>query len=49
MITDIEVKNGHRIAIIQNDEILITDTQSALDLIATMNYEHEAMSSMINY
>ena len=33
----IDVKNG--IAIIRSDEVLITDAQSALDLLATVRYE----------
>jgi uncharacterized protein YdaL len=35
-------KGGVKIAVIETDEPLITDVQSALDLIATMNYEHES-------
>lgn len=34
---DIEIKNGA--AIIHSDDILITDVQSALDLIATVRFE----------
>jgi len=34
---DIKVKNG--IAVIQSEDILIADAQSALDLIATVRYE----------
>jgi len=34
---DIKVKNG--VAVIQSDEAIITDTQSALDLMATVRYE----------
>jgi hypothetical protein len=32
-------ENGIAIAVIKNKEILITDTQSALDLIASVQYE----------
>jgi hypothetical protein len=35
-------KNGVKIAVIQSDELLITNAQSALDLIATVSWEHEA-------
>lgn len=31
--------HGHEIAIIESDEVLISSAQSALDLIATVNYE----------
>ena len=34
---DIKVKNG--IAVIRSDEVIITDVQSALDLMATVRYE----------
>jgi hypothetical protein len=34
-------KNGAKIAVIQRDEPLIADAQSALDLIATLSWEHE--------
>lgn len=34
---DIEVKNG--VALIRSEEVIITDTQSALDLMATVWYE----------
>jgi hypothetical protein len=42
MKTKILNENGVKIVIVEADYILITDVQSALDLIATMNYEHEA-------
>lgn len=32
-------KNGIEIALVQSDEVLITDVQSALDFIATINYQ----------
>jgi len=34
---EIEVKNS--VAVIQSDEVIVTDTQSALDLMATVRYE----------
>jgi hypothetical protein len=42
MNTNIIEKSGVKIAVIESDEPVLTDVQSALDLIATMNYEHEA-------
>ncbi|MGB4405650.1 MAG: DUF4180 domain-containing protein [Sphaerochaeta sp.] len=33
-------KNGISIAIIQSDSLVITDAQSALDLLATLDYDH---------
>jgi len=35
----VEIKVNNGIAVIQSDEIIITDTQSALDLMATVRYE----------
>jgi hypothetical protein len=43
MNTKIIEQNGVKIAVIESDEPVITDVQSALDLIATMNYQHEAI------
>ena len=34
---DIKVKNGF--AVMRSDEVIITDVQSALDLMATVRYE----------
>lgn len=42
----IEVKNG--VAIIQSDEIIITDVQSALDLMATVRYETDCNDIVIH-
>jgi hypothetical protein len=42
MNTKIIDQNGVKIAVIESDEPVINDVQSALDLIATMNYQHEA-------
>lgn len=33
------VNNGIEVAVIESDAVVITDTNSALDLIATVNYE----------
>ena len=38
----------NNIAIVQSETPLITDTQSALDLIATISYEHQVTSVIIN-
>jgi hypothetical protein len=42
MDTSIIERGGFKIAVIKTDNVLITDTQSALDLIATISWEHEA-------
>ena len=39
MKTEIVIKNGTEVAVIESDELLITDIQSALDLIMTVKYE----------
>lgn len=39
MKTEIVTQNGKKFAIISSDEVLIADTQSALDLIVTVRYE----------
>lgn len=41
-------QNGVNIAIVQSDEVLITDVQSALDLMATVKYEADADRIIIN-
>jgi hypothetical protein len=41
MNTSIITKNGVNIAVIQSETPLLTDAQSALDLIGSMNYLHE--------
>jgi hypothetical protein len=40
--SEIIEQNGEKIAVIDSNERVIIDAQSALDLIVTMNYEHEA-------
>ena len=41
-------KNGKGIAIIQSNEVLITDVQSALDIMATVQYETNCYRMIIN-
>lgn len=41
-------RNGIKIAIVIGEEKVITDTQSALDLLATVSYETEANRIVIN-
>ena len=41
-------QNGINIAIIQSDEVLITDTQSALDLIVTISYNDNCDCVLLN-
>lgn len=41
-------KNNHEIASISSVELLITDVQSALDLIATVNYETGCTNIILN-
>ncbi|SHJ99103.1 DUF4180 domain-containing protein [Propionispora hippei] len=40
--------NGVAIAVLHSDELLITDTQSALDLIALINYDDDCQRIAIN-
>jgi hypothetical protein len=47
MNTAIIERGGVKIAVIQTDDVLITDTQSALDFIATISWEHEAYRIML--
>ena len=42
------IKNGVRIAAVHSDEVLISDTQSALDLIATISYDDECECIVLN-
>ncbi len=42
------IRNGIEIAIIQSDELLITDVQSALDLIASIGYEKGCCRMVMN-
>jgi hypothetical protein len=46
--TKIITNKGHRIAVIQNREIIIHDTQSVLDLIATTWYSYQSNKIAIN-
>lgn len=46
--TKIVINNGHRIAVIQNSDIIIHDAQSVLDLIATIWYSHQSNKIAIN-
>lgn len=48
MKTEIMRKNNVDIAIINGDELLITDVQSALDLIMTVKYETGCTNIVIN-
>lgn len=41
-------ENGVNIAIVGSNELLITDVQSALDLIATVNYEADSNHIILN-
>ena len=45
---DIIKENNKEIALVSSDEILITDVQSALDLLATVNYETGCDRMIIN-
>jgi hypothetical protein len=48
MNTKTVTKNGVDIALIQCEGVLITDTQSMLDLIATVCYEHRCERIVLN-
>ncbi|MDD2960371.1 MAG: DUF4180 domain-containing protein [Lachnospiraceae bacterium] len=48
MKTEIIRKNNVRIAVIESDEPLITDVQSALDLIMTVRYENDCTNIAVN-
>lgn len=41
-------KNGFNVAVIYCDELIITDTQSALDLITTIDYNDDCQRIAIN-
>ncbi len=41
-------KSGHSIALVQSDTLLLTDVQSALDLIATIHYESQCERIALN-
>ena len=51
-VKDMEIRvikeNNIQIAIVNNDEILITDVQSALDFFATVDYETGCSRMIIN-
>jgi hypothetical protein len=40
--------NGDAVAVLHSDELIITDTQSALDLIATIDYDDDCQRIAIN-
>ena len=42
MKTEVIKKNNTEVAVVNSDELLITDVQSALDLIMTVKYETAA-------
>ncbi len=42
MKTEVIEKNNTEVAVVSSDELLITDVQSALDLIMTVKYETAA-------
>lgn len=48
MKTEIVIKNGTEVAVIESDELLITDIQSALDLIMTVKYETGCTNIAVN-
>ena len=48
MKTEVIKKNNTGIAVVSSDELLITDVQSALDLIMTVKYETDCTNIAIN-
>lgn len=48
MKTEIIRKNNMKAAVIHSDELLITDVQSALDLIMTVMYEEDCTNIAVN-
>lgn len=48
MKTEIMTKNNRSIAVIRSEELLITDVQSALDLIMTVKYETGCWDIAVN-
>lgn len=48
MKTEIVIKNGTEVAVIESDELLITGIQSALDLIMTVKYETGCTNIAVN-
>ena len=45
---EVVISNGKKIAIVNSNEILISDIQSALDLIATVRYETDCDYFLMN-
>ena len=48
MKTEVIKKNNTKIAVVSSDELLITDVQTALDLIMTVKYETDCTNIAIN-
>lgn len=48
MKTEIITKNNTKVAVVNSDELLITDVQSALDFIMTIKYETNCTNIAIN-
>lgn len=48
MRVEVVEKNGYRIALVNSDEIVISDVQSALDFIMTVNYEADSRNIVLN-
>ena len=48
MKTEVIKKNNIKVAVVSSDELLITDVQSALDLIMTVKYETDCTNIAIN-
>ncbi len=48
MRTEVIMKNNTEIAVVSSDELLITDVQSALDLIMTVKYETGCTNIAVN-
>lgn len=48
MKTEVIKKNNIEVAVVSSDELLITDVQSALDLIMTVKYETDCTNIAIN-
>ena len=48
MKTEVIKKNNTEVAVVSNDELLITDVQSALDLIMTVKYETGCTNIAVN-
>ena len=48
MRTEVIMKNNTEVAVVSSDELLITDVQSALDLIMTVKYETGCTNIAVN-